>query len=288
MADRPIARRAFVHRLAHGALALPLPAAFGTPRTDPTEPGPADRARRAPRLLVFTKSAGYRHSTVIPAADGVSPVGRALAALGAAHGFEVTSTDDGRIFDPPALHEYDAFLFVTTGDLTTRGTDGAPPMSAAGKHALLEAVGNGKGFIGVHNAADTFPSPAGGAVDPYIAMLGGEFAAHGQPQVGTVRVAAPAFPGMPAGPGIERMSEWYAFRNVAPDIRPLLVLETGGLEGGEYRRPPYPVAWTRRHGTGRVAYNALGHFDEEWSDPVFREMLRGLVVWATGGWADRG
>jgi hypothetical protein len=271
----------------------------------PASPARPPRPERARKLLVFTKSAGFVHSIVRPGADGRTLVDRTLSALGREPGFETLATKDGRVFSGPAVQECDAFLFLTTGDLLVPGTDGEPPMTPSGKQALLEAIAQGKGFIGVHNAADTFHSPEGDGVDPYIAMLGGEFETHGRPQRARVRLADPGFPGLggPAAAGppsggaarssapsrtargpaiIERMGEWYAFRNVAPDIRPLLVLETDGLEGDMYRRLPYPVAWTRRHGKGRVAYAALGHFDEEWADPWFRGLLLGMVQWAFG------
>jgi hypothetical protein len=45
--------------------------------------------------------------------------------------------------------------------LTETGSDKNPPMSPAGKAALLEAIHNGKGFIGTHSATDTFHSPGG-------------------------------------------------------------------------------------------------------------------------------
>ncbi len=55
------------------------------------------------------------------------------------------------------LARYDAFFFVTTGSLTEAGTDNALPMSAQGK-ALLAAIRDRKGFLGVHSASDTFRS----------------------------------------------------------------------------------------------------------------------------------
>jgi hypothetical protein len=268
-----IARRAFLRRALGGALALPLPGASR----------PEQAKRRVRRLLVFTKSAGFEHSHVARGPDGRSVVDRTVTALGTVHGFDVVCTKDGGLFSAPAPLGFDAFLFVTTGDLTERGTDGEPPMTAAGKRALLDAVAAGAGFVGVHSATDTFHSPERGPADPFIAMLGGEFLAHGRPQRAILRVAEPGFPGMPgAQRSIERTGEWYVFRNLAPDLRPLLVLETAGLEGAEYARAPYPVAWTRRHGKGRVACNALGHFDGEWSDDVFPVMLGGMIRWAFG------
>jgi len=65
-------------------------------------------------------------------------------------------TKDGRIFDSKEFHSYAALVFFTTGDLTTLGTDGKPPMSAKGKQNLLDAIKGGMGFVGAHSASDTF------------------------------------------------------------------------------------------------------------------------------------
>jgi uncharacterized protein len=46
-----------------------------------------------------------------------------------------------------------------------------------------------------------------------------------------------------------------------------------------YVRPPFPVAWARRHGEGRVYYTALGHREDVWTNPVFQRMLVGAIEW---------
>lgn len=254
---------------------------------------PMPGARR--RLLCYTRSVGWMHDVVKPAADGgPSVVERAVSALGARHGWEVTCSRDGAVFQPERLAEFDAFFFFTRGELTTPGTDGQPPMAPGGKQALLAAVRGGRGFVGVHSASDTFhsqpdPSTAEGRarrtgvrVDPFIEMLGGEFMSHAEPQAATLRVTDPAFPGMAALPPGPRFGEWYSLVNLNPGMRVLAVLETAGMEGPEYRRRPYPVVWARPYGRGRVFYSALGHFAEEWSDPAHLGMLAGALRWALG------
>jgi hypothetical protein len=74
----------------------------------------------------------------------------------------------------------------------------------------------------------------------------------------------------------------------------LLVLETGGMRdlnaNGKdwppvgwdtpYQRPPFPVAWTRLHGQGRVFFSAIGHREDTWLNPVFLDFLFGGLKWA--------
>jgi hypothetical protein len=261
-----ISRRRFASLLSHGigaSLAL----------------GATNRGR-ARRLLVFTKSAGYQHDVVRSTEGEPSVVDRAMSALAGRIGYTVTLTKDGaRLAEELAAH--DVVMFYTSGDLTVRGTDQSPPLPAPAKDTLLRAIENGLGFVGVHSASDTFHG-GGSTIDPYIAMLGGEFEGHGRPQRARVTVIDRDFPGMPDARTLLRHGEWYAFHNVAPDPHALLVLETESVEGSEYRRASYPVVWARPFGQGRVFYTALGHFAEEWQDTVFLQIVEGGIRWAAG------
>jgi uncharacterized protein len=280
-------RRSFVSRLALGGLAAALGpacarAAGGNPRRN---------------LLCFTKASGWEHDVVKRGPAGeLSVVERAMVRLGQENGFDVTATKDGTIFTPERLAEFDAFFFYTSEDLTQPGTDGHPPMTEQGKAAFMDAVRNGKGFVGVHSASDTFhsePTPADRAnfhrldemvVDPFIRMLGGEFISHGEPQSAWMRIINPDFPGM-NGFGAERVhrfGEWYSLININPEMHVLAILETEGMRSADYQRPPYPVIWARRHGRGRVFYSALGHFADEWEEAAFLNHLLGGVAWAFG------
>ena len=81
------------------------------------------------------------------------------------------------------LDQYDAFIFYVSGMLTKPSERPQPgePMSAEGKKRLLAAIAAGKGFVGIHAATDAFRGPG---IDPYTAMIGGEFAVHGVQQKG--------------------------------------------------------------------------------------------------------
>jgi type 1 glutamine amidotransferase len=242
---------------------------------------------RKQTILFFTKSSGFEHDVVKRNEQTPSLAEQTFVEIGHRQGFDVVATKDGRVFDGD-LTRYDAFFFFTTGDLTETGTDKAPPMSRNGKAALLAAIDGGKGFIGVHAASDTFHSDGEAFQtqqhpDAYIAMLGGEFMSHGRQQTGRARVADKSFPGMPgSGESFTAFEEWYSLKNLADDIHVLLVLETEGMQDTEYRRPPFPIAWVRREGCGRVYYNAMGHREDVWRSERFRNMLAGAVAWATG------
>ncbi len=241
------------------------------------------------RILFFTKSSGFEHSVVRRRGAQLGFAEKALIELGKKHGFHVEATKDGRVFDGD-LDQYDAFAFYTTGNLTQAGTDKQPPMSPKGKEAFLQAIQNGKGFIGFHCASDTFHSPGDRAQnqplekrDPYIAMVGGEFIRHGRQQKATMRVVDPRFPGVEkAGSQFEMFEEWYALKNFAPDMHVILVQDTEGMVGADYQRPPYPSTWARLHGKGRVFYTAMGHREDVWTNEIFQSVVAGALKWITG------
>ena len=249
-------------------------------------------------LLVFTKSSGWEHDVVKTPGGKPSILEQAVSALGKQHGFDVTSTKDGKVFDSEDFKKHSALLFFTTGVLTTAGTDSNPPMSAGGKQSLLDAISGGLGFVGVHAASDTFHTPPdpddnsnryvahGEKSDPYLRMLGGEFIAHGStPRLQTTNVIVndPKFPGLEGvSSPVSFNEEWYSLKDFRSDIHVLLTLDTKGMTGDPYQRAPYPMTWARMEGKGRVFYTAIGDRPENWSNPFFLNLLGGGIRWTIG------
>ncbi len=251
------------------------------------------------RVLYFTKSAGYEHSVVKHVDGKPSYSENILTALAAKHDLALTFSKDGSLFSPEYLAQFDVIMFYTSGDLLSVGTDGQPAITAAGKQALLDAVAGGKGFIGLHSGSDTFHTGEQGGgnnpiraqrftnygdkADDYIKMLGGEFIRHNAQQVAKARVIDPAFPGCAAiGDRLEVMEEWYSLKEFATNDHVLLLLDTAGMEGPDYQRPSYPLAWARAYGKGRVWFNAMGHREDIWDNPKFQALLLGGIEWAGG------
>ncbi len=253
---------------------------------------PLRRARAArlagPKILYFTRSAGYEHSAVAPIDGGPSVSEKVMTEIAAREGIDVVCTKDGRVFDEP-LDQFDVIAFYTCGNLCSpKSKQNTPPMSPDGKKRLLDAVAAGKGFVGFHSAADSFHSKGARNEiqterDPYVAMLGGEFVKHGPQQVATQRVASSKFPGMQGvGDSFELNEEWYALKNFADDLHVILVQETEGMKGDCYQRPPFPATWARLHGKGRVYYTSLGHRHDVWTNPLCQQIVMGGFDWAMG------
>lgn len=248
---------------------------------------PALAQGKKSRVLYFTRSVGFEHSPVKRDGSALGFSEKLLVEWGQEAGFDVECSKDGRVFDED-LGKYDVLAFYTCGDLTKPDKYGNPPMSPDGKQRLLDAIAAGKGYVGFHSAADTFHS-AGARdevqteLDPYVAMLGGEFVVHGRQQEATMRVTSPKFPGVQDMGGAARfLEEWYALKNFAPDLHVILVQETAGMTDPCYQRPPFPATWARRHGKGRVYYTSFGHREDIWTNPKVKSLILGGFAWASG------
>ena len=248
-------------------------------------------------LLVFTKSSGFEHE-VVKQVDGKPSIAEnAVTDICKKHGYDVHCTKDGRIFDSPDLAKFQAIFFFTTGDLTQPGTDKNPPMTPQGKQKFLDAIHGGTGFVGSHAAADTFHTPPdnppdlsnryvahGDNSDPYLRMLGGEFIVHGSsPRLQTTKIVIDdaKFPGLEGVKSpVAFTEEWYSLKDFAPDLHVIATLDTEGMTGECYQRPPYPMTWARMYGQGRVFYTAIGDRPENWREPFFLNLLDGGIRFA--------
>ena len=243
--------------------------------------------KKKQKVLYFTRSAGYEHDAVKIKDGRPSISDRILTELGKRHGFDVVCTKDGRVFDGD-LDRYDAIAFYTSGDLTRPNKAKTPLMSPEGKKKLLSTIADGKGFVGFHSATDSFHSKgprdqSQTELDPYIAMLGGEFIVHGAQQEAIIRAASPKFPGVKQfGKEQKLKEEWYTLKNFAKDLHVILIEDNEGMKGDCYQRPPFPMTWARMHKKGRVFYTSFGHRDDIWTNPKVQGIIAGGLAWAMG------
>lgn len=247
------------------------------------------------KILFFTKSSGYEHSVISWKKGQPSWAEKTLLELGAQNHWEFTFSKDGSKFSKDYLSQFDVVMFYTTGDLCSPGTDGQPPMTLEGKQALFDYIKSGKGFVGTHSASDTFHTANesqkgpdryanhGEKADAYVRFLGAEFIKHGAQQEAKNTVIDPAFPGFAkVGNDFSFMEEWYSLKDFTPDLHVLTVMDAPAMKGDEYKRPPYPNTWARKEGDGRVFYTSMGHREDVWTNPIFRDILTGALRWAAG------
>jgi type 1 glutamine amidotransferase len=220
-------------------------------------------AQAAPltNVLVFSKTAGFRHDA-IPA--GIA----AIRQLGAANGFSVTATEDAAQFTTANLAQYQAVVFLsTTGDV----------LNAAQQTAFEQYIASGNGYVGVHAAADTEYDWAW-----YGGLVGAYFLSHPAIQQANVRVEDRANVSTAHLPQTwTRTDEWYNYRtNPRSRVRVLANLDEASYSGGSMG--DHPITWCQNYGGGRAWYTGLGHTQESYSDANFTRMLLGGLQIAAG------
>ena len=72
------------------------------------------------------------------------------------------------------------------------------------------------------------------------------------------------------------------FKKVSRQMHVILALETEGMQGNVYDRPPVPATWARTYGKGRVFYTSLGHREDVWGNPIFQQIAYAGLAWAMG------
>jgi len=259
---------------AAAAAAVALPLTIATAATAMAAPAPAGAvpaaqvvaaADTAPfDVLVFSKTAGFRHGS-IPA--GIA----AIQQLGTENDFEVTATEDAGAFTDENLAQYEAVVWLsTTGDV----------LNDDQQAAFERYVQNGGGYAGIHAASDTeYDWPW------YGGLVGAYFSAHPQNQTATVKVEDHVHESTAHLPSRwERFDEWYNFRtNPRDSVHVLASLdETTYNAGGGAMGAEHPTAWCHVYEGGRSWYTGGGHTDESFADPDFLQHLLGGIQTAAG------
>ncbi|MGW2932989.1 ThuA domain-containing protein [Streptomyces sp. NPDC001156] len=216
----------------------------------------------AKRVLVFSKTAGFRHDS-IPA--GIA----AVKQLGEANGFTVDATEDAGAFTGKNLRRYDAVVFMsTTGDV----------LDAGQQEAFEGYIRHGGGYVGVHSAADTEYDWAF-----YGGLAGAYFQNHPAIQPATVNVEDRAHPATShLAATWNRTDEWYNYRsNPRERAHVLASLDEASYTGGTMN-DDHPIAWCQDYQGGRAFYTGGGHTRESYADPAFRQHLLGGIRWVIG------
>jgi type 1 glutamine amidotransferase len=215
-------------------------------------------------LLVFSKTAGYRHASIEPGQE-------AITGLGQKYGFSVTFTEDSDYAASDEINNFNAILFLnTTGTLFTENQ----------RSVIENYIRSGGGYAGVHSAADTeYDWPW------YEGLVGAYFDNHpGNPNVRNafVEVVNSDHPATTQLPEVwEREDEWYNYRSFNSDIQVLLKLDTHSYEGSDHPGN-HPISWYREYDGGRSFYTGLGHTSESYTDSLFIEHLMGGILYAMG------
>lgn len=212
------------------------------------------------RLLVFSKTAGWRHQSIEAGQT-------AITELGQQNDVGVTITEDAKMFNPDTLASYSAVIFLnTTGTVFDDNQ----------REAFENYIRDGGGFVGVHSAADTeYDWPW------YGELMGAYFANHppGTPNA-DVLLEDGGHSSTSMLPEVwNRDDEWYNYQSFEDHINVLLSLDTDSYEGSDHPGN-HPIAWYHEFDGGRSFYTGMGHTDASFSNELYRGHLWGGIMYA--------
>ncbi len=222
---------------------------------------PGASLSQSPQVLVFSKTAGYRHKSI---EKGVAT----LKEMGATHNFEVAHTEDSLAFATGNLKKYQLIIFLST-TMDVLGTEQ--------EEAFKNYINGGGAYLGIHAAADTeYDWPW------YGKLCGAWFKSHPKQQEARMVILDPDFPATThLGAEWRHFDEWYNYKEISPDLKVLMKLDESSYEGGE-NGDNHPIAWYQEFDGGRAFYTGLGHTEEAYDDPKFRQHLLGGISWCLG------
>lgn len=218
---------------------------------------------KSPKVLVFSKTTGFRHRSAIPAGIKV------IRQLGRENNFEVDASEDAALFTPGNLKQYKAIVFLcTTGDI----------LNEQQQRAFEGYIKSGGGFVGTHSAADTeYDWPW------YGELVGAYFKSHPPGQqyaichvVNCKHISTSHLP-----PVWKKKDELYNFKWIGLDLNILITIDENSYKGGE-NGARHPMSWYHQYSGGRAFYTAFGHDEKSFEDPLYVKHLLGGIQYAMG------
>lgn len=245
-----------------------LIACFLTLAADPTAgPFPASPTEAANqktttfRVLVFSKTLGFRHSNI--------PLGvEAIRDLGRRNGFLVDATEESDAITTENLSQYRVVVFLSvTGNV----------MNEAQEKAFQEFVLDGGGFVGIHGALFG-PSACQENWGWYHQLCGVAFKNHSAVVAARVDVedsSNPSTAGLPMH--WVRTDEWYNYEGSPRGTAHVLAtVDESTYKGGTVGND-HPIAWCKPMGKGLIWYTAMGHTEESFREEHFLQHILGGI-----------
>ncbi|MEM6895513.1 MAG: ThuA domain-containing protein [Bacteroidota bacterium] len=215
-------------------------------------------------VLVFSKTAGYRHESIEKGTE-------TLRKLGRDNGFVVLQTETSEDFNATNLANYQLVVFLsTTQDV----------LNDKQQTAFENYIKGGGSFMGIHAATDTeYDWPWFGK------LVGAYFDGHpNNPNIRDAKIdvldnSHPSTAHLSST--WQRSDEWYNYKNLNPKMKVLLNLDETSYEGGTNGKN-HPIAWYHEFDGGRSFYTGGGHTNESFDEPAFQQHLLGGILWCLG------
>lgn len=218
--------------------------------------------KKKKKILVFSKTAGYRHKESIVAGK------KYIMELGSKNRFGVDTTENADAFTPENLKQYAAVVFLcTTGNV----------LNDQQQQAFEQFIKKGGGYVGTHSSADTEYDWAW-----FGELNGAYFKSHPRQQEAVFNVVDQNNIATAHLPKVwKRFDELYNFKWIGTDLHILITIDensyTGGANGDDH-----PMAWYHDFDGGRAFYTALGHDNKSWEDPLYLQHVLGGIKYAMG------
>jgi len=215
-----------------------------------------------PRVLVFSKTAGFRHASI---PNGIA----AIKKLGAENGFDVDTTENAGWFNEDSLKKYSAVIFLnTTGDALNNRQE----------IAFERYIQSGGGFVGIHAATDTEYDWGW-----YGRLVGAYFVSHPKPQKAKFIIKDKNFAATSFFKDSiwERTDELYNYKKLNPDVKVLITIDESSYEGGT-NGAYHPMAWYHDYDGGRAFYTEMGHTEESYTEENYLKHILGGIQYAIG------
>ena len=218
------------------------------------------------KILVFSKTAGFRHTSSIDAGK------KYIVELGQKNKFGVDTTESPDAFTPENLKQYSAIVFLcTTGNV----------LNEQQQKTFQQFINQGGGYMGLHSAADT-------EYDwPWFGELNGAyFKNHPRPQEAVFNIVDSNNISTAHLPKVwKRLDELYNFKWIGTDLHLLITIDESSYTGGG-NGENHPMAWYHPFDGGRGFYTALGHDIKSWEDPLYLQHVLGGIQYVMGAPAD--
>ena len=142
----------------------------------------------------------------------------------------------------------------------------------------------GKGFVAAHTGITAFMS-----WPEFNDLIGAQFDNHPWGQTTAhIIVTDPKFPGIQKfGNDFTMKDEWYQAKNFdLSKLHVLMKLDPSSVDmtkkGVVAADAPYPLAWSKAYGKGRVFYATFAHTDQSWDDPRVQDLYLNAIKWSLG------
>jgi len=216
------------------------------------------------RVLVFSKTLGFRHDSITNGIEAISNLGRE-------NGFAVDATEDSATLTATNLARYRAIVFLSaTGNVLNHDQE----------DALKNYIAGGGGFAAIHGALFG-PKACEDQWAWYGDMFCCAFTNHSSIQPAVVNIEDARHPSTVGLPDRwQHTDEWYNFTGTPRGCAQILATVDEATYHGGKMGADHPIAWCRPVGKGRMWYTAMGHTKSNYNEPLFLQHILGGIRYA--------